>query len=76
MIVWIRTHDDFHKTNTARTRDVNEEYLDMELTIMQAGKKNLQSSKLLRISKISESISGYMENTRASGNEGTDSKDG
>ena len=29
MILCIRTHDDFHKIGTARTRDVNEEYLDI-----------------------------------------------
>jgi len=43
---------------------------------MQAGKKNLQSSRLQRIIETLESISGHPANTGASGNEGTDSKDG
>ena len=47
-----------------------------ELTIGQAGKKDLQSSRLQRIIETSESNSGYPANTGGSGNEGTDSKDG
>ena len=43
---------------------------------MQAGKKNLQGSRLQRIIETSESISGHPANTGASGNEGADSKDG
>ena len=42
---------------------------------MQVGKKNLQSSRLPRIPKTSDSISGYLANTRASGKEGIDNKD-
>jgi len=42
---------------------------------MQASKKNLQGSRLPRISKISESIPGYLANTRVSGKEGTDITD-
>ena len=43
---------------------------------MQAGKKNLQSSKLSRKPKTSKDIPGYLANTRVSGNEARDSKDG
>ena len=43
---------------------------------MQAGKKNLQSGRPPRISKTLESIPRYLANTRVSGNEGRDSKDG
>ena len=43
---------------------------------MQAGKKNLQSSKLPRMPKTSKDIAGHLANTRVSGNEGRDSKDG
>ena len=47
----------------------------MELSIGQEGQKNLQSIRLPSISK-SESIPGYLANTRVSGNEGRDIKDG
>ena len=43
---------------------------------MQEGKKNLQSSRLQRIIETSKSITGCPANTGASGNEGTDGKDG
>ena len=36
---------------------------------MRAGKKNLQSSRLPRISRKSEGIPRYLANTRVSGNE-------
>ena len=42
---------------------------------MQAGKKNLQRSRLPRISKTSGSIPRYLANTRVSGKEGTDTTD-
>ena len=42
---------------------------------MQAGKKNVQSSRLPRIPKTSESIPGYLAYTRVSGKEGMDSTD-
>jgi hypothetical protein len=48
----------------------------MELSIGQARKKNLQGSRLPRISKTSESILRYLANTRVSGNEVMDSHDG
>ena len=47
-----------------------------ESTIMQASKKNPQSSKLPRMPKTSEISLGYLANTRVSGNEGRDSKEG
>ena len=50
--------------------------IHMELSIGQDGQKNLQSSRLPRISKTTESISGFLANRRVSVNEGTDSKDG
>ena len=43
---------------------------------MQAGKKNLQNSKLPRMPKTSKNIPGYLANTRVPGNEGRDRKDG
>ena len=42
---------------------------------MQAGKKNLQSSRLPRISKTSESIKRHLVTTRATGNESTNSEE-
>ena len=47
----------------------------MELTIMRAGKKNLQSSRLPRISTILESFPRYLANTRVSDNESIDNKE-
>ena len=47
-----------------------------ELSIVQAGEKNLQGSRLPRISTTSESIPRYLANTRVSGKGGRDSKDG
>jgi len=58
------------------TRDVTEEYQTYGISIGQAGKKNLQGSRLPRISKSSESNSGYLSNTGVAGKEGNDSKDG
>ena len=58
------------------TRSSTKTARHMELTIMQAGKKNLQSSRLQRNIETSESIPGHPANTGASGNEGTDIKDG
>ena len=43
---------------------------------MQASKKNLQSSKLLRMPKTPKDIPGYLANTGVAGKEGKDSKDG
>ena len=43
---------------------------------MQAGKNNLQSSRLPRISKTSESIMSHLVTTRATGNEGMNSEEG
>ena len=39
----------------------------MELTIMRAGKKNLQSSRLLRIPRTSKNVSRYLVTRRATG---------
>ena len=49
---------------------------NMESTIMQANKKNLQSSKLPRMPKTSKDIPGYLANTGVAGKEGNDSKHG
>ena len=42
---------------------------------MQAGKNNLQSSRLPRISKTSESIMRHLVTTRATGKEGMNSEE-
>ena len=47
----------------------------MGLTIMQAGKKNLQSSRLPRISKTSKRIMRHLVSTRATGNEGMNNEE-
>ena len=47
-----------------------------ELATGQAGKKNIQSRKPQRIFKTSESIPGYLANTRVEVKEGNNSKDG
>ena len=77
MIACTRTHDDFYKISMARTRDVNEEYLDIEnLPQGKQVRKIFKSTRVQRISRTSESIPRYLANTRVSGNGGRDSKDG
>ena len=47
----------------------------MELTIGQAGKKNLESSRLQRILETSKGILRHLVTIRATGNEGMNNED-